>query len=760
MTESLFGSLDALAARWSVWMFHMAWQVALLAAVVWLVTRVYRKSSAGFRHLLWLVVFAKLLLPPTLATPWSAGNFVRDFLPAPQTRPLDVRELNVPAIPRNDGQVSSSVVAMASRNMEEPGTAQYIVINPLTFLMCGWAAVALGLFLFLAVQYTRYSRRILRRLSPAPETFQHTLAARANALGMRNYPLLMVSSSVQTPAVFGFWRPIILIPKEWGETVSQDEASSVLAHELAHVKRWDMAVTWLATLVGCLYWFHPAVWFAHLQLRREREMACDDMVLRSTKREGKKYASAILHVAESFTGSVPAAAGFLGLLELSDNLLHRVRSVADGKRARRLGWRSVVAAILIAVLFVPMGMRVRSSVAQERSAIRQEIETGYAQADPDLREFLISSAESAASQNLWFAQDTFDGLTSEQRAEKVRQCVAQLEGGEYGRDLCPAIAEAAVLKDSSVVSGLIRIATYKLGAQIDNRPRWMAVAAMARLGHPPTIPTLMALVDHYNTDTAMWAQAGLVRLSGRNFGRDTLAWTKWWQSLSHPTRRGISGQRLTDEPARERASCANNLKQMGIVFKMFANEHRGRWPSISSRRGNLMVRGDEIFPEFLTDLNVLRCPGNDEHESWNQGADLIENLRYITDKSYFYLGWAVTNEADGLAVLDAYESMDESARSKDIDVAEGQGTGGSGTIRRLREGVERFLITDIHDPVASARISSQIPVMWERPGHHEPAGCNVLYMDGHVVFVRPGMFPMTEKFMQRLQEVSATKEVG
>jgi len=85
-----------------------------------------------------------------------------------------------------------------------------------------------------------------------------------------------------------------------------------------------------------------------------------------------------------------------------------------------------------------------------------------------------------------------------------------------------------------------------------------------------------------------------------------------------------------------------------------------------------------------------------------------------------------------------------------------QGNGGGTTIYRLREGIERFLISDINNPAATAAAQSEIPIMWdaiENPAtqegddiefHHIPGGMNVLYLDGHVEFVRyPGEFPAT-----------------
>ena len=197
---------------------------------------------------------------------------------------------------------------------------------------------------------------------------------------------------------------------------------------------------------------------------------------------------------------------------------------------------------------------------------------------------------------------------------------------------------------------------------------------------------------------------------------------------------------------------------MGLVFKMYANEHKGRFPVIDDRKGNLAPEGEEIFPEYLSDVLVLKCPGNVEHTA-KRGDTVPEMLRQINDQSYFYLGWVVTNEQEGLTLLDAYGSLDVDDREKDVQVARGKGTAGSTTIYRLREGIERFLITDINDPHSSATAQSTLPIMWERPGHHEPDGGNVLYMDGHVEFVRyPGKFPMTPKFMDRLIELSAKKD--
>lgn len=92
-----------------------------------------------------------------------------------------------------------------------------------------------------------------------------------------------------------------------------------------------------------------------------------------------------------------------------------------------------------------------------------------------------------------------------------------------------------------------------------------------------------------------------------------------------------------------------------------------------------------------------------------------------------------------------------------VDRGQAQGAGGGNSVLKLREGIERFFITDINNPAATARAQSTVPIMWDTFGsfgdagstgggtvfNHVPGGCNVLYMEGHATFIRyPGEFPV------------------
>lgn len=528
------GFLNVLAGGWLTWMAHMTWQVALLAAVVWLVALLSGRSSAAFRYTLWLLVFVKLLLPPGLGAPWSLGTAATRLRPIVQPivgseQPLRIGGFEIR--PLKEGSTTTGDPRGGFEALDGPPAARrHMSLRPAGLLMGLWAVVAIGLFAAMLTQYVRYARRVMKQLSPPPRAIVEGITAQAERLGMHGPVDVKLSPHVCTPAVFGTWRPTVLLPQDCAERFSQQELRNVIGHELAHVKRKDVLVGWGVSLLLCLYWFHPAVWMVNLYLRREREMACDDMVLYAIRQESKDYAATIVRVAESFEGGVPVGAGFLGLLEVADNLLQRIRSVSDATRSRRLGWRSAATLLLVVVLFVPMGMWSSASLAQETisAGVDEEIEQHYAKADPDVQEYIRWTARTFSPRGLWLAENAFADLMPEEREQKVAYYAQALQG-EYGRHLCDALAAAGPLKDERLLPGLVKVASYhRDDGDYDCRPKWMAVAALGRMDDESAIPVLIRLVDHGNQNTRMWARASLARITGEYFGADKSAWVEWW----------------------------------------------------------------------------------------------------------------------------------------------------------------------------------------------------------------------------------------
>ena len=291
--------------------------------------------------------------------------------------------------------------------------------------------------------------------------------------------------------------------------------------------------------------------------------------------------------------------------------------------------------------------------------------------------------------------------------------------------------------------------------------------------------------------------------------------------------------------AARRASCQNNLKQMGLMFKMYASESRGeQFPPTQWRHAINLVNCEtgevlpetgpthyimpmmaSIYPEYLTDQAVLICPANAKHseESLQNSAgepighllcasdSLLEAKQVTEDRrasqkkgmsvirdNYIYLGYLLDRVEDTDPQMKVFEiggfgisqeevprqlaglisigirrlmrpggaiGSDRASAFNDMVFESpyaqyaGDGNAGGDVIYRLREGIERFLITNINDPAASAQAQSDLFIMSDKVStfpdgfNHVPGGANVLYMDGHVDFLRyPRVAPASRGF--------------
>lgn len=186
---------------------------------------------------------------------------------------------------------------------------------------------------------------------------------------------------------------------------------------------------------------------------------------------------------------------------------------------------------------------------------------------------------------------------------------------------------------------------------------------------------------------------------------------------------------------RESERASNNFKQMGLVFKMYANESQGAlFPPLEAQDGVFTPEFKKIYPEYLTDTTVLYP---------NDGITRC------------YFAHAVTSEAQGMAFLDAVQQLGIAAvRDQDIQVGAGKGTAGGEVIFRLNEGLANQVFPDAPAGMVGSMMQASIPVLWEVPGEREESGGWVLYMDGHVQWQPyPGPFPMTEAFVTRIRGV-------
>ena len=309
MTEHLTALFDALSPLW-----EMSFTAAWVAGVVFLL-RLFLKKRAPKRVLclLWLVVFARLLVPVKLESPVSLvppalsdsasvgadiirphdtehGGNSRAHNMSPYMQPGDAPAgPGVPAGPSDTGNNSLPVVTAPAPAEDTPASVTPEASGfPWKALLAGiWlAGVATMLGCGLAT-YLRLRRRVRFAVRVSGRVWE--------------------DETVSSPFILGLFNPRIYLPSG----LEGRARRFILCHEFAHLRRFDHVVKPLCWLALALHWFNPAVWLAFLLMSRDMEGACDEAVLRSLGEDVKAdYSYTLLALASGKQIPAPCPLAF------------------------------------------------------------------------------------------------------------------------------------------------------------------------------------------------------------------------------------------------------------------------------------------------------------------------------------------------------------------------------------------------------------------------------------------------------------------
>lgn len=318
MIPTLLSSVfDLPASNLSMLMMLAKATIILVSALA--ITVTMRRASAGARHLVWLVTLGALLLVPAL-TAWSPLRLA--ILPARVVTPLisspvAAAQPTAPNAPESaspsaspNGNATSNTAPSNQNVATESGTGIVSRIEGLSgfsAMLAIWAAIVIALAGWLTYGAIAV-RGIVRRARPLDsQDWLSPLYEVSDRLELDEAPRLLRSEDAKMPFACGLLHPTIVLPAEC-DNWSADRRLAVLLHELAHVRRHDLAGHTLGRLACALYWFHPLVWTAAKQLRSESERACDDLALACGARPSD-YAEHLLDIVTSVRhDSTPAVA--------------------------------------------------------------------------------------------------------------------------------------------------------------------------------------------------------------------------------------------------------------------------------------------------------------------------------------------------------------------------------------------------------------------------------------------------------------------
>jgi len=298
------------------------WQSSCIALLAGLLAFVLRKNSPKVRYWVWLSASLKFLIPFALLV--SLGGVV----PRPTRRPVSVA---APGFTNTLVQIAQPISPAL-----KPAVSVHTPLD--------WAPVAIGVVWvlgFLAIMLGRCRtwlgfRAALR--SGTPIELPIPIPA-------------LVTPGAEEPGVVGFLRPVLILPAQFLEHVNSRQLGAILTHELCHVNRRDNLFAGVHMMVEAIFWFHPLVWWIGSRMVEERELACDEEVLRMGC-EPSDYVEGILKVCRFYVESpLPCISGVTGA-----DVKRRLRAILAGRIADELSAarKMTLTAIGLAVFVAPI----------------------------------------------------------------------------------------------------------------------------------------------------------------------------------------------------------------------------------------------------------------------------------------------------------------------------------------------------------------------------------------------------------------------
>lgn len=295
--DAAFGGLASAVQLLGLVLLHFLWQGAVIGAVFGLLRR--QLGAGGPRYTLGLICFAALAAAPVATAIWLGTDSTQASTVA----------------------AASGAVAEATAAYALPGGALEQWMDYLPWLVALWAA-GVALLSLRALLHWRGLNRLIRRGIAMPE-WSGRLQQLCRRFGLGKVGLLY-SDNVETPTLVGWIRPVILLPAAVALGFPAAQIELILAHELGHLRRWDHLVNLFQVVVETVLFYHPVVHWISRDLRDQREICCDSLVLGLGQANPRDYVATLADL-EQLRLEGPAA---LALSATGGVLLERVQHIA------------------------------------------------------------------------------------------------------------------------------------------------------------------------------------------------------------------------------------------------------------------------------------------------------------------------------------------------------------------------------------------------------------------------------------------------
>ncbi|QQP80650.1 M56 family metallopeptidase [Bacillus sp. TK-2] len=355
------------------WLIETSLMASILVGFILCIKVLFRnKLTPRWQYMLWIVLMIRLLLPWSPDSSYSIysllsySSSVSEVIP--KNMPATENIVNIESDRKVELESNSKMVTKTSEPEVKVSSEKQTTFSLYKLALYVWLA---GVIILAAITFLT-NRRLYSYIKKQPDITDEQVTTVFNrckqSMKMKKAVSLRLAGKIASPTVFSFFRPKVLLSKKHMKVLNEQQLQYVFYHELAHIKRNDVAVNWIMYSLILLNWFNPILWYAYFCIREDQELACDAYALTFIDKEEQiAYGHTIITLLEHYSYQVPS------LANLSRNKRTLKRRIIMIKKFQKKSYRLSLLGVIVIVAIASLSLfNARATEGKEKQKDKVE----------------------------------------------------------------------------------------------------------------------------------------------------------------------------------------------------------------------------------------------------------------------------------------------------------------------------------------------------------------------------------------------------
>lgn len=355
------------------WLIETSLMASILVGFILCIKVLFRnKLTPRWQYMLWIVLMIRLLLPWSPDSSYSIysllsySSSVSEVIP--KNMPSTESIVNIETNHTVELESNSETVTKNGEPEVNASAEQQTTFSLYKLALYVWLAGVIVLAVITFITNRRLYSYIKKQADITDEQVITVFNRCKQSMKMKKAVSLRLAGKIASPTVFSFFRPKVLLSKKHMKVLNEQQLQYVFYHELAHIKRNDVAVNWIMYSLLLLNWFNPILWYAYFCMREDQELACDAYALTFIDKEEQiAYGHTIITLLEHYSYQAPS------LANLSRNKRTLKRRIVMIKKFQKKSYRLSVLGVIVIVAIASLSLfNARTTEGKEKQKDKVE----------------------------------------------------------------------------------------------------------------------------------------------------------------------------------------------------------------------------------------------------------------------------------------------------------------------------------------------------------------------------------------------------